>query len=352
MRVGVCLTRAPLLVASLLAVFKAGGAYVPLDPDYPGERLAFMLEDSAAAVLVTEPDLAGRFPESDAALPALLLVDPGVSREAPVAGRSRVVSGVVPGNLAYLIYTSGSTGRPKGVAIEHRSAAAFAHWARTVFPAADLAGVLAATSVCFDLSVFELFVPLACGGKVVLAANALGLPHLAASSEVVLLNTVPSAMAELVRAGGGARVGAHNQPGRRAAQAVPGGGDPRVVGRGAGARSVWSVGGHDLLDLGCGVPGGAAGADDRAAHRGHPGVPARPPPQPVPIGVPGELLLGGAGLARGYLDRPELTAERFVPDPFSGEAGGEPGGRLYRTGDLARYLPDGVWSTWGASTTR
>ena len=127
-------------MASLLAVLKAGGAYVPLDPDYPGERLAFMLADSAAAVLVTEPGLAGSLPESDTALPALLLVDPGASREAPVAGVRRVASGVVPGNLAYVIYTSGSTGRPKGVAIEHRSAVAFAHWARTVFPAGGPGG--------------------------------------------------------------------------------------------------------------------------------------------------------------------------------------------------------------------
>ena len=325
-RVGVCLTRTPLLVASLLAVLKAGGAYVPLDPDYPGERLAFMLEDSAAAVLVTEPDLAERFPESDAASPALLLVDPGVSREEPVPRRPRVVSGVVPGNLAYLIYTSGSTGRPKGVAIEHRSAVAFAHWARTVFPAADLAGVLAATSVSFDLSVFELFVTLAWGGKVVLAVNALELPHLAASSEVVLLNTVPSAMAELVRLGAVPEsvrtINLAGEPLKRSlVEAIhESSAEVRVLDLYGPSEdttySTWAAASREERrepTIGRPIAGTRAFVLDRHG-------------EPVPVGIPGELLLGGAGLARGYLDRPELTAERFVPDPFSGEAGGEPGG--------------------------
>ncbi|HSS49881.1 MAG TPA: amino acid adenylation domain-containing protein, partial [Thermoanaerobaculia bacterium] len=193
-RVGVCLPRTPLLVASLLGVLKAGGAYVPLDPEYPAERLSLMLEDSAAAVVLTEKDFAARLSGHGA---ELLLVEPPVSR--PSRRMKRSASGVEPGNLAYLIYTSGSTGRPKGVAIEHRSAVAFAHWARTVFAPEELAGVLAATSVSFDLSVFEIFVTLSWGGTVVLAADVLELPHLAAASEGVLINTVPSAMAELVR---------------------------------------------------------------------------------------------------------------------------------------------------------
>ncbi|MBW8879229.1 MAG: amino acid adenylation domain-containing protein, partial [Acidobacteria bacterium] len=335
-RVGVCLTRTPLLVASLLAVLKAGGAYVPLDPAYPGERLAFMLEDSAAAVLLTEPDLVNRFPAYGS---ALLLVDPGASRDVPAG--PRVVSGVVPGNLAYLIYTSGSTGRPKGVAIEHRSAMAFARWARTVFPAEDLAGVLAATSVSFDLSVFELFVTLAWGGKVVLAADALELPHLAAAGEVVLVNTVPSAMAELVRLGAVPEsvrtVNLAGEPLKRSLVEGLHASSPalRVLDlygpSEATTYSTWSLAPREeRREPAIGRP--IAGT--RAVLLGRSG-------ELVPAGVPGELFLGGAGLARGYLDRPELTAERFVPDPFGPAEGGEPGGRLYRTGDLARYLPDG-----------
>ncbi len=340
-RVGVCLRRTPLLVASLLAVLKAGGSYVPLDPDYPAERLAFMLADSAAAVLVTEPELAASLPEHDV---ALLVVDPASRdrREMP-AGR-RPASGAVPGNLAYLIYTSGSTGRPKGVAIEHRSAVAFAQWARTVFPDADLAGVLASTSVSFDLSVFELFVTLAWGGKVVLAANALELPRLAALDEVVLLNTVPSAMAELVRQGAVPAsvrtVNLAGEPLKRslvegiyaAPDASP---NLRVLDLyGPSEDTTYSTWAPAEREERREPTIGRPIAGTRAFLLGRFG-------EVVPAGVPGELLLGGAGLARGYHDRPELTAERFVPDPFCGEAGGEPGGRLYRTGDLARYLPDG-----------
>ncbi|MBW8879564.1 MAG: amino acid adenylation domain-containing protein, partial [Acidobacteria bacterium] len=335
-RVGVCLTRTPLLVASLLAVLKAGGAYVPLDPDYPGERLAFMLEDSAAAVLLTEPGLAGRLPAHRA---KLLVEEPPRSR--PARRSRRRASGVLPGNLAYLIYTSGSTGRPKGVAIEHRSAVAFARWARTVFAAEDLAGVLAATSVSFDLSVFELFVTLAWGGKVVLAADALELPHLAAADEVVLVNTVPSVMAELVRLGAVPEsvrtVNLAGEPLKRSLVEGLHTSSPalRVLDlygpSEATTYSTWALAPRgDRREPAIGRP--IAGT--RAVLLGRSG-------ELVPAGVPGELFLGGSGLSRGYLDRPELTAERFVPDPFPGAEGGEPGGRLYRTGDLARYLPDG-----------
>ncbi|HSK77736.1 MAG TPA: amino acid adenylation domain-containing protein, partial [Thermoanaerobaculia bacterium] len=335
-RVGICLTRTPLLVASLLAVLKAGGAYVPLDPEYPRERLAFLLEDTAAPVLVTEPDLVERLPDHRA---ELLLLTPDAGHGEPAG--LRPVSGVLPGNLAYLIYTSGSTGRPKGVAIEHRSAVAFARWARTVFPPEELAGVLAATSISFDLSVFELFVTLAWGGKVVLAANALELPRLAASGEVVLVNTVPSAMAELVL----------ERAVPESVRTVNLAGEPlkrslvQAIHEASAASRVLDLYGPSectTYSTWAPVPRderreptiGRPIAGTRAVLLGRRG-------EPVPAGIPGELLLGGAGLARGYLNRPDLTAERFVPDPFPPEEGGKPGGRLYRTGDLARYLPDG-----------
>ncbi|HVS00999.1 MAG TPA: amino acid adenylation domain-containing protein, partial [Thermoanaerobaculia bacterium] len=340
-RVGVCLRRTPLLVASLLAVLKAGGAYVPLDPAYPRERLAFMAEDSGLAVLVSEPGLADRLPAHRA---ELLLIDPSAVAAPPPPALP--ASPVLPGNLAYLIYTSGSTGRPKAVAIEHRSAVAFACWARTAFSPEELAGVLAATSVSFDLSVFELFVTLAWGGKVVLAADALELPRLAAAGEVTLVNTVPSAMAELVRLGvvpaSVRTVNLAGEPLKGAlVEAIHAGAarlaDLRVLNLYGPSESTtystWAPavvrGGGDLREPAIGRPiaGTRAVLLDR---RG----------EPVPVGVAGELLLGGAGLARGYLGRPDLTAERFVPDPFAHE-GGEPGGRLYRTGDLARFLPDG-----------
>ncbi|HEY3492109.1 MAG TPA: amino acid adenylation domain-containing protein, partial [Solirubrobacterales bacterium] len=322
-RVGVCLHRTPRLVASLLGVLKAGGVYVPLDPRYPQERLAFLLEDTRAAVLLTETDLVDKLPEHQA---RVLLVE-GTVESAP-----KVASGVLPDNLAYLIYTSGSTGRPKGVAIEHRSAVAFARWAHGVFPPEDLAGVLAATSIAFDLSVFELFVTLAWGGKVILAENALELPNLAAAKEVTLVNTVPSAMAELARQRAvPASVRTVNLAGeplkRSLVDAIHEISDCRVLDLYGPSEtttySTFALAARDeRREPTIGRP--LAGTRVLVLDRGG---------QPVPVGVPGELFIGGAGMARGYLDRPDLTAERFVP--------GELGSRLYRTGDLVRWLPDG-----------
>jgi amino acid adenylation domain-containing protein len=329
--VGVCLERRAELPVALLAVLAAGGAYLPLDPAYPEGRLALMLDDAAAPLVVTSRPLVERLPAPDPASPSaprLLCLDEGPPPAAAPAWRG---GGAVAGNLAYLIYTSGSTGRPKGVAIEHRSAVALVGWAHRLFTAAELAGVLAATSVCFDLSVFELFVPLARGGRVVLAANALALPALAAAREVTLVNTVPSAMAELVALGGvPASVRVVNLAGeplhRRLVETIYAATAAGAVFNlyGPSEDTTYSTGAR--IGAGAGIPpigrpiAGTRGylLDGRW--------------QPVPIGVPGELLLGGAGLARGYLGRPALTAERFVPDPLCGA----PGERLYATGDLVR----------------
>jgi amino acid adenylation domain-containing protein len=351
-RVGVCLSRSAALLPTLLGILEAGGVYVPLDPSYPRERLGFMLDDAGAAVVVTEAAHISRLPTSRARL-LVLDGEPGdISGIGGVGGQSAAAAAsaatpktgalvrgggrALPGNLAYLIYTSGSTGRPKAVAIEHRSAAAFVRWALTAFAAAELEAVLAATSISFDLSIFELFAPLACGGRVVLAANALELPELPAAGEITMVNTVPSAMAELLRA-----------------RALPAGvrtvnlaGEPL---KGALAQAIYATGVERVRNL-------FGPSEDttystievvEAGSRREPTI-GRPVAgtrallldcelQPVPVGVPGEIHLGGAGLARGYLGRPELTAERFVPDPFPLLAGE----RLYRTGDLGRWLADG-----------
>ncbi len=325
--VGVSLRRTPDLVAALLGVLRAGGCYVPLDPAYPKERLALLLEDTGAPVVISESGLAGRLPD----LPGhLLLLDREELPDAPAGP-----SGALPGNLAYFIYTSGSTGRPKGVAIEHRSAVAFAVWARQVFGDDELSGVFAATSVNFDLSVFELFVPLCWGGRVILGADALALPGHPAAAEVRLVNTVPSAMTELVRMRGiPASVRTVNLAGEPLRRSL--------------ARSIAELGTVErLLNLYgpsedttystfTAVPPGEREPTIGRAIRGSWVYLFDPYGNPAPVGVAGELCLGGAGLARGYLGRPELTAEKFVPDPL-----GSSGGRLYRTGDLARWLPSG-----------
>jgi non-ribosomal peptide synthetase component F len=189
-RVGVLLRRSAEMLACLLGVLKAGGGYVPLDPAYPRERLAFLLEDSGAAVLVTDSSLLEAVPGYRG---PVVLVD-GSAPALP----TREKTDAAPEHLAYVIYTSGSTGKPKGVAIEHRAAVAMLRWALRTYGRDELAGVLASTSICFDLSIFELFAPLSRGGKVVLVENALALPTVA-DAGVTLINTVPSAIAELCR---------------------------------------------------------------------------------------------------------------------------------------------------------
>ncbi len=239
-----------------------------------------------------------------------------------------------PRDLAYVIYTSGSTGTPKGVAIEHRNVVALLAWARECFSDEELGGVLASTSICFDLSVFELFAPLAWGGKVVLAQNALELSRLPAAGEVRLVNTVPSAMTELLRMGSlPASVETVNMGGEPLAASLV-----REILRHGSVRRVLDLYGptEDTVYSTC-----AARSAEGPATIGRPISNKRvyildSRLEPVPVGVPGDLYVAGAGVARGYLNRPELTAEKFLPDPF--RSGGE---RMYRTGDRARFLPGG-----------
>ncbi|WP_224360638.1 non-ribosomal peptide synthetase [Hyalangium versicolor] len=333
-RIGVCLRRDTGLVTALLAILKAGAAYVPLDPAYPAERLRFTLEDAGARLTLTQSAYASLLRGTASRLIELDSED----WEAAGPDATPLPSGLSPSHLAYVIYTSGSTGRPKGVAIEHRSVVAFLDWAARVFPAEQRAGILASTSVCFDLSVFELFLPLATGGKVILADNALALPSLENASEITLINTVPSAMAELLADRGlPASVKTVNLAGEALHRSLVEDLYARTQ-----AERVYNLYGPTedttystfaLIERGQATPPAIgrpiqytrAYVLDHLLH-------------PVPIGVPGELYLGGSGLARGYLGRPELTAQRFIPDPFSSE----PGARLYRTGDLTRYRGDGT----------
>ena len=329
--VAIALERSFAMIVALLAVLKAGGAYVPLDPAYPAERLTFMLEDSGARILLTQEDLVQRLPRT--AEHTLRLDGDGAGDAGqPTTNPER---NVAPEHLAYIIYTSGSTGQPKGVAIEHRNAAAFLAWGRSVWSPAELAGVLAGTSICFDLSIFEIFLPLSVGGAVILAETVLKLPELAAREQVTLVNTVPSAIDALLR--------------QRALPAsvrvVNLAGEPLTTELADRVYAVATVG--KVYDL-YGPSEDTTYSTCKLRRLGEPPSIGRPigntqayildhRGRPTPAGVPGELHLGGAGLARGYLGRPELTAERFIADPFSAQ----PDARLYKTGDLARYRPDG-----------
>jgi amino acid adenylation domain-containing protein len=329
--VGVCMERSLDMLVVLVAILKAGGAYVPLDPRYPAERLAFILKDTQADLVVTEE----KYLELMASC-APDIVLPAKAREAIAAeGDANPAATACPENIAYVIYTSGSTGRPKGVAIEHRNAALLLFWARDVFPPEDLAGVLAATSICFDLSVFEIFAPLAWGGTVFLASSVLELPEVAAANDIFLVNSVPSLIAELVRNG---KIPASVRT-------------VNLAGEPLSAMLVSQLYLHENIKKVFDLYGPSEDTTYSTFALRSATAPATigrplankttyildPYQQPVPVGVAGELYIGGDGVSRGYLRQPGLTAEKFLPDPFSGKAGA----RLYRTGDEARHLPDG-----------
>ncbi|HEU0077439.1 MAG TPA: amino acid adenylation domain-containing protein, partial [Longimicrobiaceae bacterium] len=336
-RVGICAERSPELVVALLAVLKAGGAYVPLDPQYPAERLAFMLSDAEVGLLLAQPHLLGRLPEFGG---KVVLLDGG--SPPPCADAAPEVA-VTAENAAYVIYTSGSTGRPKGTEVPHRAIPGFfrgADYAR--FDEAQV--LLHYSSASWDALTLELYPALLCGATCVL--HPAGAPEPARLEEEVRLhgvttlwmtaaffNLVVDTRPELLGRLGQLMVGgeALSPPHvRRALELAPG---LRLVnGYGPSECTVFTSCHRVSHDLGAAaVPIGRPVGDrrvyllDRYLN-------------PVPVGVPGELFVGGPGVARGYLNRPGLTGEKFVPDPF----GGEPGARLYRTADRARWLSDGV----------
>jgi amino acid adenylation domain-containing protein len=333
---GICLERSDALVVALLAVLRAGAGYVPLDPAYPPERLRFMLDDAQPALVVTRARWAALCGAERGRVVCLDEPAPPAAADTPLAAPDTSPA-VSDASISYVLYTSGSTGRPKGVAIPHRSAAALVEWAGEAFSRDELAGVLAATSVCFDLSVFELFVPLSYGGTVVLVEDALALATQPPAARVTLVNTVPSALAELLDAGAlPPSVVTVNLAGEPLS--------PALAARAYAVPTVQRV--LNLYGPTEDTTYSTCGVVPRAA--------SDPPPigrpiantqayvlddalRPVGVGIPGELYLAGAGLAQGYLRRPGLTAERFLPNPFSVE----PGARMYRTGDVAAWLPDG-----------
>lgn len=324
--VALCMRRTPRLIAALLGVLQTGAAYLPLDPGYPAERLDFMLTDSGAGLLLTDSEAAGRLAFAGVRLDLLAAE---AAAPAPAPAPARPLRRDAPAGLAYVLYTSGSTGRPKGVMLGH-SAAHLVDWARAAFPNGELARVAATTSISFDPSVFEIFAPLCTGGAVILKAN--GLKPFAADERPTLLNCVPSVLAELCRLGAipdSVRV-------------VNVGGEPLTA---ALAREVYA---RSRVAAVYNHYGPTEATTCVAVARVAPGVEADPPigrpiagaelhvldaeGRPAGPGEVGEIHIGGPGLALGYVNRPALTAARFVASPW---------GRLYRTGDLGRWSADG-----------
>ncbi|MGZ3460503.1 MAG: non-ribosomal peptide synthetase, partial [Archangium sp.] len=340
-RVGLCVERSLEMAVGLLGILKAGGAYVPLDPGYPPERLAFMLEDSAPAVLLTQRHLQERLALKGTPVLCLDSEWPELSRlraEAPD-------SSARPDNAAYVLYTSGSTGQPKGVVVTHRALGNHMAWILSAFGFGAEDRVLQKTPLSFDASVWECWAPLMSGGRLVIAApdahrDGGMLLEAVRRGQVTVLQLVPSLLRVLLEEEGLSRA--------TSLRWLFCGGEALPVELEHRLRS--QLPSVTLVNL----YGPTEATIDATSARGPSSGTGRTVPigrpisntqlylldeslQPVPVGVPGELYLGGEGLARGYLRRPELTAERFIPHPFSGSLGA----RLYRTGDLARYLPDG-----------
>jgi amino acid adenylation domain-containing protein len=334
--VGVCLERSPEAIVALLGVLKAGGAYLPLDPDYPADRLAFMLDDSRAVLLLTSKRAADTLPES---VPDVIRMDADWSlvEQESVFGPANESNA---GSLAYVIYTSGSTGRPKGVAIEHGSLLNLVKWHQQEYAvtAADRATLVAAPG--FDASVWEIWPYLTAGASIHVPSDEVRVsPHELTDwlcREGVTLSFLPTPLAESVLE--------EEWPPDSSLRALLTGGDR--LRRGLSDPRPFRLVNHygptenTVVSTSGVVPVGRAG--DGPPSIGRPIANTRAyildrHLHPVPVGVAGELYVGGDGLARGYLHRPQLTSQHFIPDPF----GREPGQRLYRTGDLCRWLPDG-----------
>jgi amino acid adenylation domain-containing protein len=346
-RVGICVRRSPTVVEAILGVLKAGGAYVPLDADYPAERLAHMQHTAGVAVLLTESALRERL-LAEGVTTVLLDRD----ADAITAGdASRLESGVRPENLAYVIFTSGSTGQPKGIALAHRGVMNNLWDLNTAHRVGPADRVLLLSSLSFDMSVYETLGILAAGGAVVIPApdearNPARWAALCRQHAVTVWNSAPALLGLLCD-----HAEAHPAQAPDRLRLAFLGGDWVPVPLPDRVRT-WAPGMAHFI-----VMGGATEASIHSiiypvgqvdqAWRSIPyGVPMANQRtyvldrhlRPVPIGVAGELFLGGVGLARGYTGRTGFTAERFVPDPVSGDAGA----RLYRTGDLARYGADGT----------
>lgn len=339
--VGVCADRSVDMVVALLGVLKAGAAYLPLDPEYPEERLAFMLEDSGASLVLSVGRAARALPRSSA-VPVLAVEDVAPGAGAPDPGPA---DGAGPEDPAYVIYTSGSTGTPKGVVVPHRAAHNFLRAMAREPGLGEADRLLAVTTTAFDIALLELFLPLSVGAGLVVAsrqgaADPRRLMTLVERHEIDTLQATPATWRMLVDAGW------RGDPLLR----VLCGGEAMSADLAAAllerAPEVWNLYGpteatgwctthrvetaEDPVSIGRPVANATAYVLDGRMN-------------PVPIGVTGELWIGGACVALGYHGREELTAERFVPDPFSDRSGA----RLYRTGDLARWRPDGLLAFHG-----
>ncbi|PYT28586.1 MAG: non-ribosomal peptide synthetase, partial [Acidobacteria bacterium] len=335
--VGVFLERSLDMLVGLLGILKAGGAYVPLDPAYPAERISFMIKDSRMPVVLTHQEELPKLLASDVDAICLDREWQWIAKESS----ENLSHSAAPEGLAYVIYTSGSAGKPKGVMVEHRSVVNLLGSIRHKPGMTSHDVVLAITTLSFDIAGFELYLPLIIGARVEMVTRDVTLDPARLSDKLrsvqaTVMQATPATWRMLIDAGW------KGQQGLKilcTGEALPVDLANGLVGRGD---SVWNLYGPTETTIWSTL--------QRVERSDSASVPIGRPIantqvyvldrwlNPVPIGVVGELHIGGVGLARGYWNRPELTGEKFIPDPFRAS----PGGRLYKTGDLARYLPDGT----------
>lgn len=331
-RVGICVARSLEMICGLLGIFKAGGAYVPLDPAYAKERLAFMIEDADLSVILTQEKLRAELPSHRARVVCVDQLDEAIAN----AADNNPLSGVTPQNLAYVIYTSGSTGKPKGVQIEHRGLCNLSDAQVAAFELQPENHVLQFASLSFDASIFEIVMALRNGATLHLLDQEALLPgpdlaELLSAQAITNIVVPPSLLAALPE---------HELPDLQTVIVAGEACSAELVSRWAPNRRFFNAYGPTETTV-------WATVEECFDGTGKPSIGGPihnvqtfildAQQSNLPVGVHGELHVGGAGLARGYLNRPDLTAEKFIPNPFSSQAGA----RLYKTGDLTRRLPDG-----------
>ncbi len=312
--IGIQLERSEWMVAVMLGVLKSGAAYAPIDVDYPQERIDYLIKDSRCKFLIDATVLAE------------------FKAKASSYDSSNPIKITKPNDLAYLIYTSGSTGQPKGVMIEHRNVSAFMHWAKKEYGQADYEVIFAGTSICFDISIFELFYTLTSGKQIRLLNNGLAITDYLGQHQRIMLNTVPSVVGVLLKEGADfSNVTILNMAGEAIPEHYAAHFDCNKVllynfygpSEDTTYSTVYRIKNNAPILVGRPI-------DNSQVYI------VSPSGQLCPVGVSGEIYIGGDGVSRGYLHRPEVTAEKFLDNPFV-----PGGGKVYKTGDIGRWLPDG-----------
>ncbi|HEY2498363.1 MAG TPA: amino acid adenylation domain-containing protein, partial [Candidatus Angelobacter sp.] len=348
-RVAISMERSLEMIVSLMAVLKAGGAYVPLDPAYPAERLKFMLEDSGTTLLLVQNHLRKLFSAMENAVPIVQVPDVNTWAGEPDRNLQPFDVGLTSEHLAYIIYTSGSTGLPKGVMVPHKGVSNLVLWMKEEFSVSGTDSVVQKNAFNFDASVWEIFLPLFAGGRLVVARpeghrDPTYLAGLIADQEVTIVHFIPSLLPFFLTADESASI--------TSLRHVFCGGEALPVAFLNAFLDRFQVQTEESLTFNnfYGPTETSIGSlnwkctriDSTNAPIGRPVANTQvyildACGEPVPVGVVGEIYIAGVGVARGYVNRPELTADRFVPDPYTGKHGA----RMYKTGDLGRWLPDG-----------